>query len=169
MAEMFLQKVIERNPKLIEYGFELHNTGKILPDTYVMDLDAIEANARKMKEVADHCGVELYFMLKQIGRNPLIAAKLMEVGFKGAVAVDFKEALCMIENGIHIANVGHLVQIPKAALNRIIGSRPDYVTVYSLEKIEEINETAKELGIKQKLLIRLSDDDSELYSGQEGG
>ena len=166
---MFLDKVIERNPRLIECGFELHRQGLILPDTYVMDLDAIEQNARLMKKEADRYGIELYFMLKQIGRNPLIARKLMEVGFKGAVVVDFKEALCMIEHDIHISNVGHLVQIPEAALKKIVSARPDYVTVYSLDKIKEINEAAKQSGLIQKVLIRLSDDDSELYSGQEGG
>ncbi|MCR4854948.1 MAG: YhfX family PLP-dependent enzyme [Erysipelotrichaceae bacterium] len=166
---MFLDKVIERNPALVECAFDLHRQGKILPDTYIMDLDAIEGNARKMKEVADLNQVDLYFMLKQIGRNPLIAKRLMDAGLKGAIAVDFKEALRMIEHGVHIANVGHLVQIPQAALKKIIAERPDYVTVYSYEKIREIDETAKKLGLSQKVLIRLSDPDSQLYSGQEGG
>ena len=75
----------------------------------------------------------------------------------------------MIDNGIHISNVGHLVQIPDAAMRKFIAARPDYVTVYSKAVIRKIDETAKDLGLKQKLLIRLSDEDSELYSGQEGG
>ena len=108
-------------------------------------------------------------MLKQIGRNPLIAMRLMQIGFKGAVCVDFKEALTMIENGIHISNVGHLVQIPDAAMKKILSAGPDHVTVYSREIITKIDETCKELGTVQKLLIRLSDEDSVLYSGQEGG
>lgn len=166
---MFLEKVIKRNPELVRCAFALHREGKILPDTYVLDLDCICENARKMKEEADRYGIELYFMLKQIGRNPLVAQKLMEVGFKGAVAVDYKEALRMIQNGIHISNVGHLVQIPKALMKKIIRSGPDYVTVYSLEKIKEIDEAAGECGRIQKLLIRLSDEDSDLYSGQVGG
>ena len=166
---MFLEKVLERNPELIRCAFDLHRDGKILPDTYVLDLDRITENARKMKEEADRYGIELYFMLKQIGRNPLVAQKLMEVGFKGAVTVDYKEALCMIENGIHIANVGHLVQIPKVLMKKIIAADPDYVTVYSLEKIQEIDAVAGECGKIQKLLIRLSDEDSDLYSGQVGG
>ena len=166
---MFLEKTIKRNPKLIECAFDLHEKGDILPDTYILDLDAIIENAKVMKKEADRYGIDLYFMLKQIGRNPLIAAKLLEVGFKGAVAVDYKEALVMIENGIHISNVGHLVQIPKAAMKRIISSKVDYVTVYSKEIIREINDCAQKLNVVQKLLIRLSDEDSDLYSGQEGG
>lgn len=166
---MFLKKVMDRNQKLIECAFDLHEKGLILPDTYILDLDTILENAKAMKKEADLYGIDLYFMLKQIGRNPLIALKLMEIGFKGAVTVDFKEALVMIENGIHISNVGHLVQIPKAAMKKILSSKADYVTVYSREIIKEINDCAEELGIVQKVLIRISDEDSSLYSGQEGG
>lgn len=166
---MFLEKVIERNPELIHCAFDLHRKGLILPDTYILDLDRITENGRKMKAEADRYGIDLYFMLKQIGRNPLVARRLMDLGFAGAITVDYKEALCMIENGIHIANVGHLVQIPKVLLQKILQSKPDYVTVYSLEKIEEINEAARECGIRQKLLIRLTDEDSQLYSGQIAG
>ena len=166
---MFLEKTVKRNPKLIECAFDLHEKGEILPDTYILDLDAIIQNARIMKKEADRYGIDLYFMLKQIGRNPLIASKLLEIGFKGAVAVDYKEALVMIENGIHISNVGHLVQIPKAAMKKILSAKVDYVTVYSREIIKEIDDCAAKLNIVQKLLIRLSDEDSQLYSGQEGG
>lgn len=166
---MFLEKVIEKNPELIRCAFAYHQDGTILPDTYILDLDSIVHNAEKMKEEADKYGIELYFMLKQIGRNPLVAEKLIETGFKGAVTVDYKEALRMIQNGIHIANVGHLVQIPMALMKKIITAEPDYVTVYSLAKIREINEAARQCGRVQKILIRLSDEDSDIYSGQVGG
>ena len=43
------------------------------------------------------------------------------------------------------------------------------MTVYSYEKILEINEIAKELDMVQPLLIRVNDTDSALYSGQVGG
>lgn len=166
---MFLEKLLERNPKLAEAAFKLHEEGRILPDTYILDLDAIRCNAALIKRDADMYGIKLYFMLKQIGRNPLVAADLMALGYAGAVTVDYKEALCMIDNGIHIANVGHLEQIPMAAMDRIISSKPDYVTVYSYEMILRINETAEKLNLVQDLLIRLSDEDSDLYSGQIGG
>lgn len=166
---MFLNKCLANNRPLIEYAFKAHQKGLILPDTYLLDLDTIKANASAMLKEADDNGVLLYFMLKQIGRNPKVGKMLMDLGFKGAVVVDYKEALVMIENGIHIANVGHLVQIPKAALRKIIASKVDVVTVYSYDKILEVNEVAKELGIVQPLLIRITDDDAELYSGQVAG
>ena len=166
---MFLSRLKENNPALLEYAFEAAKKGEILPDTYILDLDTIIQNAKVMKEEADKYNLDLYFMLKQIGRNPVVARALQDLGFAGAVCVDYKEALCMIENGVKVANVGHLEQIPTAALKKIISSKPKVVTVYSLDKIKEINNVAKELGIVQGLLIRLTDADSQLYSGQIAG
>lgn len=166
---MFLKKLRESNPALFAYAFEAHQKGEILPDTYLLDLDAILDNGRNMVRLAGEQEVRLYFMLKQIGRNPLVAQELMKIGFAGCVAVDFKEALLMIEHGIPIGNVGHLVQAPRHALKKIVASHPEVITVYSREKIEEINETAKECGHIQPLLIRIADEDAELYSGQVGG
>lgn len=166
---MFLDKLLERNEALASYAFKGIETGEILPDTYILDLDRIVQNGKSMVAEAQKYNIELYFMLKQIGRNPLVGKALMDIGFKGAVVVDYKEAIVMIDNGIHISNVGHLVQMPKQALEKILNARPDYVTVYSISKIEEINEVCKKLGLKQKLLIRVTDDDSHLYSGQIAG
>ena len=159
---MFLSRLKENNPALLKYAFEAAKKGEILPDTYILDLDTIIQNAKIMKEEADKYNLDLYFMLKQIGRNPVVAQALQDLGFAGAVCVDYKEALCMIENGVKVANVGHLEQIPTAALQKIISSKPTVVTVYSLDKIKEINNVAKELGIVQGLLIRLTDADSQL-------
>ena len=166
---MFLQKVCENNRPLVEYAFELQQKGLILPDTYVIDYDTVIENGKSMKEAADPLGVKLYFMLKQIGRNPEIAKGLMEIGFDGVVAVDFKETLVMMKNGIKLGNIGHLVQVPKAALREVIKAQPEVMTVYSYEKIHEINEIAKELNVVQPLLLRVNDVDSVPYSGQIGG
>ena len=166
---MFLQKVQENNRPLVEYAFELQQKGLILPDTYVLDYDAVIENGKHMKEVADPLGIKLYFMLKQIGRNPEIAKGLMEIGFDGVVAVDFKETLVMMKNNIQLGNIGHLVQVPRACLKEVVKAKPQVMTVYSYEKILEINEIAKELNLVQPLLIRVNDTDSALYSGQVGG
>ena len=166
---MFINKLKENNPALLQYAFEAHRRGDILPDTYLLDLDAITENGKKMISAARENGVVLYFMLKQIGRNPLVAKRLMEIGFQGCVAVDFREALRMVEEGIHLGNVGHLVQVPSHALKTILAARPDVVTVYTREKIREIDRTAGELGLCQPLLLRITDPDGSLYSGQTGG
>ena len=46
---MFLDITIRRNINLIQAAMNLHQTGKIRPNTYVLDLDGIEENARKIK------------------------------------------------------------------------------------------------------------------------
>ena len=166
---MFLNKLIENNEQLIKTAFKLHQNNEILPDTYLLDLDTIVSNGKAMVEVARPLHVQLYFMLKQIGRNPLVAKALMDAGFDGCIAVDYKEALLMIDNDIPLGNVGHLVQVPKAAMDRIIASRPLYVTVYSKKIIDAIDASAKRCGTKQKVLIRITDEDAHLYSGQIAG
>lgn len=166
---MFLEKVMQRNPDLIDYAVSLHQSGAILPDTYVIDLDALKSNASLMNDKAKSLDIELYFMLKQIGRNPVIAKELIDSGIKKAVVVDFKEALIMMENNIPIGNIGHLVQVPDKLLKKVMTYGVDYITVYSLDKLKKINEMAKTLGITQKIMLRVIDEEDELYPGQYGG
>ena len=141
----------------------------ILPDTYLLDYDTILENARSIKQAGDANGVQNFFMLKQIGRNPLIARALTDMGYVGAVCVDFREALTMVENQIPLGNVGHLVQIPRAALKKILRAKPVIVTVYTLEKAREISAVCTELGLHQKLMLRVLGEGDMLYSGQYGG
>lgn len=166
---MFTDRLKANNLELIQASLKLFHEGKILPDTYVLDYDAIMENSKQMKKVADENGIKLFYMLKQIGRNPLIAKGLDELGFDGCVAVDYKEALLMKKNNCRLAHVGHLVQIPTHALKAIIEAEPQYFTVYSYEMIERINEVCKQLNKKQKIVLRIVDEDSDLYAGQVGG
>ena len=46
---MFLEKVIEKNPELIRCSFAYHQDGTILPDTYILDLDSIVHNLKKLE------------------------------------------------------------------------------------------------------------------------
>ena len=77
---MFLSSLIQNNQKLIEYAFKASRDGDILPDTYILDLDTIVSNGKHIKEEADKYNIDLYFMLKQIGRNPIVAKKLLCIG-----------------------------------------------------------------------------------------
>ncbi|WP_277631172.1 YhfX family PLP-dependent enzyme [Atopococcus tabaci] len=166
---MFLQAVKERNPGLIDYAAQLHQTGAILPDTYVIDVDQVAENARQLQRAADENDVELYFMLKQIGRNPYLAKKVMEAGLEKAVVVDFREAQVMMENNIPIGNIGHLVQVPEAFLEQVMTYGVDYITVYTLEKLRSINEAAHNLNIQQNVFLRVVDEEDNQYPGQYGG
>ncbi|GAA0357123.1 YhfX family PLP-dependent enzyme [Alkalibacterium iburiense] len=166
---MFLEMVKKRNPELIDYSVFLHQNGSILPDTYVLDLDRIKENASKLTSKADEMGIELFFMLKQIGRNPLVAKELIKSGMKSPVVVDYKEAKVMMDNNIPLGNVGHLVQIPDHFLKKVMSYGATYITVYSIEKLRKINEVALDLGIKQNILLRVIGKEDAIYPGQYGG
>lgn len=166
---MFLDQTIRRNQKLLETAFRLHQSGQILPDSYVVDVDTFLENSRKMLEIAVQNHIRLYFMLKQIGRNPYLAKELVNLGYSGAVAVDYREALVMIKHGIPIGNVGHLVQVPGALIRKIVDYGPEVITVYSREKIIDIEKAVSELGKKQALMLRVYGDYDMIYSGQTAG
>lgn len=166
---MFLNSTLRRNKELIEASFNLHQTGQILPDTYVIDLDTLKKNAMQMLDAAKRQNISLYFMLKQLGRNPLIAKELVKLGYEGAVVVDFKEAKVMMKHQIPIANVGHLVQAPKAMIQELVAYGCHYFTIFSVDKAREISECAKAIGIKQKVLLKVVGPEDMIYSGQTAG
>ncbi|MEG1520269.1 MAG: alanine racemase, partial [Clostridia bacterium] len=165
---MFTNTILKENIKLVDTAFSLKENG-LLPDTYVIDLDQVEKNARAIFDEAEKQGVKLYFMLKQIGRNPLIAKKLIEIGYSGAVCVDFKDALVMKKNNIPIGHMGHLVQIPDCLIETFLKYGVEIITVFSVDKLLKINETAKKLGLVQNISLRIYGDGDNLYDGQQCG
>lgn len=166
---MFLEQTINRNPELIKTSFDLHQRGQIQPDSYVIDVDTFLENASYMLKEAKEKEIRLFFMLKQAGRNPYLARRLVELGYEGAVVVDYKEAKVMMEHRIPIANAGHLVQIPTAQIEEIVAYRPKMITVYSEEKIRQIHEAAKKQGLLQEIVLRVYGDLDTIYSGQTAG
>ena len=166
---MFLDVTRRRNPHLIEAAKDLHKSGQILPDTYVLDLDVIAENAALLKNTADLAGITLFYMTKQIGRNPLAAEAIRTAGIDGAVVVDYKEARTMMAHNMPIGNIGHLVQIPRNFLETALRYGPEFVTVYSLEMLQDIEHICKAQGLRQKILIRVVGDKDTTYEGQHGG
>lgn len=166
---MFINKTLERNPQLIEIAFRFHQELKIEPDTYLVDVDTFLENSKKIIKEANQHQMKMYFMLKQIGRNPYLAKQLMQLGYAGAVVVDYREAECMMKNNIPIANVGHLVQPCHSLLQKLVDYGCEHFTVYSLQKVRDINECAKKANRIQKILIRVVDDGDMIYSAQTAG
>lgn len=166
---MFLEMTKKRNHKLIDISLKLHQQGVIEPNTYVLDLDTIKENTSILKKEAEKLGMELFFMTKQIGRNPIVANAIAETGIKKAVAVDPWEAIKLNEAGIQIGHVGHLVQIPKNMIQTILNLHPDFITVFSYENAKNISNIADKLGKVQKIFLRIAEDDDYIYHGQEGG
>lgn len=166
---MFIRKLKQTNPHLIQTALELHRNGQIEPNTYILDLDIIIENTKTIADVARQNNINLYMMTKQIGRNPLVANAIAKNGIKKAVAVDPWEAITLNKAGIQIGNVGHLVQIPKAMLKDIIQINPEVITVYSVQKAIDISNMCKELGKTQKLLLKVVGPNDTIYDGQLGG
>lgn len=166
---MFVSKLQKENPQFVQALVELHQEGKLLPDSYAIDLEQFRANAAAIKAAADEKGIRLYFMLKQIGRNPVLARLLTDMGYAGAVVVDFKEAQVMMRHSIPIGNIGHLVQIPEAMVEEVVAYGPEVITVYTADKVHSISLAAQRLGKTQSILIRVYDDNDMIYSGQTAG
>ncbi|MFV0406395.1 MAG: alanine racemase [Propioniciclava sp.] len=165
---MFLPVTRLRNPKLIEAAFALHGSGLIPPDTYVIDLDSVAHNAAELAAEADRLGLTLWFVVKQIGRNPLLTAAVARSIPRGA-AIDVREAERLVAGGALLGNVGHLVQIPVRDLPRILASRPSTVTVYDAENLRAVGIAAEAAGFVQDVLLRISGAPEDSYPGQEGG
>ncbi|CAH0343885.1 YhfX family PLP-dependent enzyme [Bacillus sp. CECT 9360] len=166
---MFLEVTQQRNPRLIDVSLELHQQGAISPNTYVLDLDTVKSNASLIAGEAKKLDIELLYMTKQFGRNPLVAQAIVEAGIAKAVAVDPWEALTLSKNGLKIGHVGHLVQIPKRMIPEILSIQPDYITVFSYENAKNVSEAAKQMGRIQKIFLRIAEDGDFIYNGQEGG
>ncbi|MFH9488636.1 alanine racemase [Streptomyces halstedii] len=165
---MFLDTVLTRNPGLVDAAAALHRDGEIPPDTYVVDLDAVEANAALLAAEAERLGISLWFVVKQIGRNPeLIRAVARHI--PRSAAIDPAEARALHAAGARPGNLGHLVQIPPRALPDMLAWRPEAVTVFDLANARAVAEAARGLGFVQDVLVRLEAADGAAYPGQEGG
>ncbi len=85
---MFLKLLIQRNPKFLETAINLHQTGELPANSYLLDLDTMQANARIMADEAERLDLKIYAMSKQIGRNPPAFKALAAGGIDSYVAVD---------------------------------------------------------------------------------
>ncbi|CAM2779108.1 YhfX family PLP-dependent enzyme [Vibrio diazotrophicus] len=168
---MFVNALQKHNPALIDAALLLHAEGKVLPDSYIVDLDTFVDNAKKIKAEADKYGIALYAMTKQFGRNPYLARLLVEdLGYQGIVCVDYKEARLFSRHGIKVANVGHLVQPPQAMLEQLMSDvQPDVVTVVTMEKAIALSQAAIKANRVQKVLLKFYDSEDVFYTNQETG
>ena len=49
MFGLFIDILIEKNPKLIQTALSLHTNGTIMPDSYIIDVDIFKENAELIK------------------------------------------------------------------------------------------------------------------------
>ncbi|ERP93582.1 amino acid racemase [Labrenzia sp. C1B10] len=167
---MFLDVLMRRNPAFIEAAMALHQAGKIPANAYVLDLDAVERNARLFKGEADKHGLKTFAMTKQVGRHSGFCQAVMRGGIDRSVAVDMACALACDRAGLKTGHLGHLVQVPRQeAAFAAAKLQPDYWTVFSAEKAQEAAAAAKSAGRTQNLLARIQTEGDTFYRGHEGG
>jgi Predicted amino acid racemase len=166
---MFIQALQRQNPALIDAAIRLWAQGKIEPDSWVIDVDQVLENGRRLIDVAHQYGITLYLMTKQLGRNPWLAEKLLALGYAGVVAVDYKEARVMRRAGVPVAHQGHLVQIPSRQVDAAVEQGTDIITLFSLDKAREVSAAAVKAGRVQAVMLKVYSQNDFFYPGQESG
>ena len=167
---MFLDVLMRRNPRFIEAAMALHQAGKIPANAYVLDLDAVERNARLFSKAASALGLKAFAMTKQVGRHSGFCAAVMRGGINRAVAVDMDCATACHTAGLKTGHLGHLVQVPQRDADFAAATlKPDFWTVFSPEKAAEAARAAAKAGRVQNLLARIQTAGDTFYRGHEGG
>ena len=166
---MFLDVLRRRNPVLIEQAIALHQAGRLPANAYVIDLDAVEENARTIAGAADRLGLKTFAMTKQMGRNGSFCRAVKSGGIAKAVAVDMACARATRRAGLAIGHIGHLSQVPKHEADAAAAFAPDYWTVFDAEKANEAGAATLKLGREQPLLARIRAEGDRFYRGHEGG
>jgi predicted amino acid racemase len=167
---MFLDVLRRRNPKFLEASMALHRHGKIPANAYVLDLDAVEANARVLKTEADRLGLKIFAMTKQVGRSSSFCSAVQRGGIDRSVAVDMACARATHRAGLRVGHLGHLQQVARHEAKAAAATfRPDYWTVFNDEKASETAAGAQAAGYVQNLLARIKAEGDTFYRGHEGG
>lgn len=166
---MFLDALRRRNPKFVEAAIALHQQGRVPANAYLLDLDAVEENARTFSAEAERHGMKVFAMTKQVGRNSGFCRALARGGIRNVVAVDMACATACARAGMTIGHLGHLVQIPRREAPAAAALRADYWTVFSAEKADEAAAASKSAGREQGILARIHATGDTFYNGHEGG
>ncbi len=167
---MFLDVLRRRNPQFIEAAIALHQSGDLPANCFVLDLDAVEANARLFKAEADKFGMKTFAMTKQVGRHSGFCQAVMDGGISRCVAVDLACAAACLRGGMRTGHLGHLVQIPRHDAEFAASVvKPDFWTVFSILKAREAAAASRAAGREQPLLARIQTTGDTFYRGHEGG
>ncbi|BDZ54019.1 amino-acid racemase [Agromyces marinus] len=166
---MFLPLLRRRNPRLIDAAVAAHRAGDLPPNTYVIDLDAVERNAATVAAEAGRLGLRPFAMTKQIGRNPDASRAIRAGGITHSVGVDLECSIAAAAGGLAAGHVGHLVQIPRRRAAEAAALGPLYWTVFDEQKAREAGDAATATGRVQDVLLRIVADGDRFYPGHEGG
>jgi len=166
---VFLDVLRRRNPRFLDAISELHGSGRLPANCFVIDLDAVRRNAAAFAAAAEPLGLTVFAMTKQIGRNPDVSRALVESGVTHAVGVDLQCAVAARAGGLGLGHIGHLVQIPRHDAGAAAALEPLYWTVFNQEKAREAGAAAQAKGRTQDVLLRVFAPADRFYTGHEGG
>lgn len=166
---MFLEPLRRRNPDFLRAAAALHAAGQVPANSYVLDLDAVTANARSMASAAAPLGLTVFAMTKQVGRNPKFCQAVRDGGIDSAVAVDMQCARAVTGAGLRLGHVGHLVQVPRHEADEAAALEPAFWTVFSPVKAAQAAAAAAAAGREQDVLLRIHDPGDTFYLGHQGG
>jgi predicted amino acid racemase len=166
---MYLEALTHKNPALISAAAQLHAADVLPANTYVVDLDAIKHNAAAMAAEAKRVGIDLYLMTKHYNRNPIVTHAALAAGIRSTVGVEAADAFYLSRFGLPVGHVGHLVQIPRGNLRSVLETRPEIMTIFSVEKAQQVSNVATTLGYIQDIIFRVRTDRDLIYPNEEGG
>jgi predicted amino acid racemase len=166
---MFLSTLRRRNPDFLRAAMALHAAGAVPANSYVLDLDAVTANAEVMTDAAARLGLTVFAMTKQVGRNPHFCLAVKAGGIDAAVAVDMPCARAVGRGGLRVGHLGHLVQVAEHEADEAASLMPDYWTVFSHDKAAQAAAATHRAGRVQDLLLRIHADGDTFYLGHQGG
>ena len=166
---MYLNNVLLHTPELLETMVNSHQKGLIPPNSWVIDLDTIVENAKVLSAKAKSLGLFTYLMSKQHNRNPYINKLALANGLNKMVTVDVQGAISMERYNVPLGHAGHLNQIPRHLVSKVLRQNPDIITIYNIEHAKWINDAAKEQNVHQDLMVRVYDEGDLCFDGQEGG
>jgi predicted amino acid racemase len=166
---MFLDPLRRRNPEFLRAAVALHAGGSVPANSYVLDLDAVTANARIMSDAAAGLGLTVFAMTKQVGRNPHFCQAVRAGGIDSAVAVDMACARAIRAGGLRLGHLGHLVQVPEHEADEAAAMDPAFWTVFSEDKAAQAAAAATAAGRVQDVLLRIHAPGDTFYLGHNGG
>jgi predicted amino acid racemase len=165
---MFLHSLLRTNPQFVSSAIELHQSGKIPANSYVLDVDTISENAKHVLAEARKHSLTVFPMTKQFGRNAHALKALTTAGVDSFVSVDMTCARGIRQGGFQVGHLGHLVQIPKHEIAEALSFAPRYWTVFSRFQAELINK-ALTRGARQAVLLRVYGHDDVVVPTHAGG
>ncbi len=166
---MFLARLLADNPRLPLAAVRAHQAGALLPGTYLIDLDAFEANAALLADAAAAAGLAVYYMAKQYGRNPDACRAAVRSGLPSTVAVDMQCLEAETRHGIPVGHAGHLVQLHRGSEPAVVAAEPEVVTVFSVDAAARLGAAAVAVDRVQDVLLRVRAPGDFFYTGHDGG